>query len=135
MLSVRKTDPRFVNYVPTTAVEAVERYVRCRRNGLKAYLVPECLIDCARGLSPVEMGKFEAWIVNPDADLSKVKLVEQKAIREANDSVFAENAKRVEALLDDTPPLPMEIDDEKMPAIDLLTIREELPRMGTPSTR
>jgi hypothetical protein len=135
MLSVRKTDPRFVNYVPTTAVEAVERYVRCRRNGLKAYLVPECLIDCARGLSPVEMSKFEAWIVNPDADLSKVKLVEQKAIREANDSVFAENAKRVEALLDDTPPLPMEIDDEKMPAIDLLTIREELPRMGTPSTR
>ena len=133
MLSVRKTDPRFVNFQPRTAEEAVDRYIRCRRNGLKAYLVPECLIDCARELEPEEMSKFENWIVNPNRDLSKVDIVESKAIRLSNDAVFASNEKRVEALLDSVPPVPA-LDDEKMPPIPGLTLEPE-PDMGTPSNR
>ena len=135
MLSVRKTDPRFVDFVPNTAEEAVDRFVRCRRNGLKAYLVPECLINCAQGLSEAELNKFEKYIINPNADLSKVKLVEQKAIRESNDRIFAENLKRVEALL---PGLGTQ-DDEKEPMeIDTPTLQEpqeSAPGMGTPSDR
>ena len=50
MQLVRKTDPTFTNYVPRTAVEAVERFVRCRNNGLRPMLIPECLIECSRGL-------------------------------------------------------------------------------------
>jgi len=149
MLSVRKTDPRFVNFTPSTAEEAVDRYVRCRRNGLKAYLVPECLIECAKGLSPQEMTKFEDWIVNPGPDLSKVKLVEVKAIRESNDVVFAENVKRVEARITEVPPVPMQCDDEKDPGpipdddvdmsdvmeLELMTLRAPSPDMDPPSTR
>ena len=142
MLSVRKTDPRFTNFVPKTAEEAVDRFVRCRRNGLKAYLVPECLINCAQGLSATELNKFERYIINPNADLSNMEIVEQKAIRESNDCIFAENLKRVEAQLgpgpDEIPPLPMEVssDDEKEPMeIETLTLQEPAQGMGIPSDR
>ena len=89
MLSVLKADPTFTNFRPLTAEDAVDRFVRCRRNGLKGYLVPECLIACAQGLPTSELGKFEAWIINPNADLSSLKLVEQKEIWESNDSDLA----------------------------------------------
>jgi hypothetical protein len=75
MQDVRKQDPTFTNFVPRTAAEAVDRYVRCRTNGLKPMLVPECLIACAVGLKNSELDKFEKWIINPNDDLDKVKLV------------------------------------------------------------
>ena len=75
MQDVRKADPSFTKFVPTTAVEAVDRYVRCRKNGLKPMLVPECLIESAKGLSEPELGKFEDWIINPNGSLDGVKLV------------------------------------------------------------
>ena len=133
-----------------TAAEAVDRYVRCRRNGLKAYLVPECLIECAKGLSSEEMTKFEDWIINPGPDLNKLKMVEVKAIRESNDAVFEENVKRVEARISEhvppVPPVPMDLDadDEKDPGmipddddmeLEFMEIREPLPDTGTPSGR
>ena len=55
MNDVRKQDPTFTNFVPRTAAEAVDRYVRCRRNGLKPMLVPECLIACAAGLDAKQL--------------------------------------------------------------------------------
>ena len=33
-MEVWKADPLFTNFVPKTAVEAVDRYIRCRRKGL-----------------------------------------------------------------------------------------------------
>lgn len=134
MLSVLKADPSFTNFRPLTAEEAVDRFVRCRRNGLKGYLVPECLIACAQGLPTSELGKFEAWIINPNADLSSLKLVEQKEICESNDSVFKATLQRIEDAMDvenEVPPLPAEyeMDDEKLP--DLETISLE-PQRGTP---
>ena len=146
MQDVRKADPSFTKFVPRSAVEAVDRFVRCRKNGLKPMLVPECLIECAKGLSPQEMTKFEDWIVNPGPDLSKVKLVEVKAIRESNDAVFAENVERVEARITEVPPVPMQC-DEKDPGpdddvdmsdvmeLEFMTLRAPSPDMGTPSTR
>ena len=108
MEDVRKQDPTFTNFVPRTAAEAVDRYVRCRRNGLKPMLVPECLIACAVGLKGRELDKFEKWIINPNADLDKVKLVRDDSIRLHNEKIFKENLLRLE-----TPPLPRESDDEK----------------------
>ena len=133
MEDIRKADPTFTGFTPRTACEAVDRYVRCRRNGLKPLLVPECLIACAARLPPDQMELFENWIVNPNRDLSKVDIVESKAIRLSNDAVFASNEKRVEALLDSVPPVPA-LDDEKMPPIPGLTLEPE-PDMGTPSNR
>ena len=124
MLNVRKTDPTFTNFVPRTAAEAVDRFVRCRNNGLKAMLIPECLIACAKGLTGKELDMFESWVINPNGAIpAGVKLVEQREIREANDAVFQQNLERFEQMsIDEEPPLPAEddvhmqdVDDEKMP--------------------
>ena len=108
MLSVRKQDPLFINFVPKNAEEAVDRYVRCKRRGLKPYLIPECLISCAQGLSATELEKFENWIVNPEGNTDdKMELVETKQLQADNAAVFEENAKRVESkIAEHIPPLP-----------------------------
>ena len=72
-MSYRLADPSFTNWKPTTAYEAVDRFTRCQRNGLKAIMIPECLIECCRNLPPTELDKFEEWIINPNGlDFSKV---------------------------------------------------------------
>ena len=108
MEDIRKADPTFTGFVPRTAREAVDRYVRCRRNGLKPMLVPECLIASATGLSPDELELFETWIINPNGSLEGVELVPDDTIRASNEKIFRETALRVSATL---PPLPLE--DEK----------------------
>lgn len=123
MEDIRKQDPTFTNFVPKTAAEAVDRYVRCRRNGLKPMLVPECLIACAVGLAGAELDNFEDWIINPNEDLDNVELVPDDTIRLYNDAIFKENCMRLEANLE-TPPMPyehVETDDEKL---DLTALQE-----------
>ena len=114
MNAVRKQDPKFTNFIPKTAEEAVDRYVRCRQNGLKPMLVPECLIECSVGLTSAELDKFEAWIINPEMDLYNLDLVESVAINKANDAVYAETVARVEAdMLKSMPPLPLPSQEEE----------------------
>ena len=123
MEDVRKQDPTYTNFVPKTAAEAVDRYIRCRRNGLKPMLVPECLITCAVGLTGAELDDFESWIINPNGDLDNVELVPDDTIRLYNDAIYKENCMRLEANLE-TPPLPyehLETDDEKL---DLRALQE-----------
>ena len=110
---VRKMDPRFTNFAPKNAEEAVDRYVRCRRNGLKAMLVPECLIRCSSALTSKELDKFEAWIINPEMDLCNLDIVESVAINQANDTLHAEIAARIEADLAALPPLPLPSPEEE----------------------
>ena len=106
MLAVRKQDPTFVNYVPGTACEAVERFLRCRRNGLKPFLVPECLIECSKGLQ--ELNMFEEWMINPaGSDLSEVELYDLDEMRTVENRKFQETAARIEAELSATPPVPL----------------------------
>ena len=95
MANLWKVDPTYTDYTARTAEEAVGRYVRCRNNGLKPMLIPECLIQCSRGLNEKELDRFEQWVVNPSQDLSHVELVPEKSIREANDRVFNENLERL----------------------------------------
>lgn len=110
MQDVRKSDPTFTNFVPRTAAEAVDRYVRCRRNGLKPMLVPECLIACSAALSGSELDKFEQWIISPNDDLSHVKLVPEDSVRAANEAIYLETCKKFENM----PPVPeIPSDDEK----------------------
>ena len=109
MENIRKQDPTFTNFVPRTAKEAVDRYVRCRRNGLKPMLVPECLIACAKALHSSELDKFESWIINPNGDLSGVDIVPDDTIRQQNEAIYQSNLKKFEASL---PPVPC--DDEKL---------------------
>ena len=127
MEDIRKADPTFTGFVPRTAAQAVDRYVRCRRNGLKPMLVPECLIACATGLSPDELELFETWIINPNGSLEGVELVPDDSIRASNEKVFRETEARVTATL---PPLPLE-EDEKVEAPDRCAPATPA---GTPST-
>ena len=100
MLSVRKQDPLFVNFVPRTAEEAVDRYIRCKRRGLQAYLIPECLIECAQALDCSELEKFESWIVNPQGEApAQHNLVETKQLTQSNEAIFNDCAKRIEQSL------------------------------------
>ena len=126
-MNLWKVDPTYTNFVPKTAAEAVDRYVRCRNNGLKAMLIPECLIECARGLKEDELNKFEQWIINPSGDLSEVDLVEQPEIREANDAVFQETLARVTANMSQESK-EQEQDDEKNVLHDIsLDDEKEMP--------
>ena len=124
MLSVRKQDPLFINFVPKTAEEAVDRYIRCKRRGLKPYLIPECLISCAQALSPTELEKFENWVVNPEGNADdNIDIVETRQMQACNAAVFEENAKRVERLLlaadaTEVPPLPL-------PSLSELSLQED----------
>ena len=121
MEDVRKADPTFTGFVPRTAIEAVDRYVRCRKNGLKPMLVPECLIECAKGLDAKQLDLFEGWIINPNGSLDLMDLVPCDAISKANEEVYIENCKRNNYSLPEGPdpsPLPPVpcvgyIDDEK----------------------
>ena len=116
MEDVRKQDPTFTNFVAKTAAEAVDRYIRCRRNGLKPMLVPECLIACAVGLSGGELDVFESWIINPNENLDDIELVPDDTIRLYNEAIYLENCRR----LDEIPPLPADEDDEKLPDVTAL---------------
>ena len=145
MLSVRKQDPTFINFVPRTAEEAVDRYVRCKNRGLKSYLIPECLIQCASGLNPTELEKFERFIINPGGFAENAAaLVETTQIQTENARVFEEAAKRVEdkMQIDEIPPLPvpsmqelsLNQDDEKMPFAHMECRDDDFPAM-LPLTR
>ena len=105
MLAVRKRDPLFINFVPKTAEEAVDRYMRCKRRGLRAYMIPECLIACAQALDEDEAEKFEAWIVNPEGEeISADKLVPIDTSAR-NKEVFDKCAERCEALIEKAVPI------------------------------
>jgi len=125
MEDVRKQDPTFTNFVPATAAEAVDRYVRCRKNGLKPMLVPECLIACAAGLQGPELDKFEKWIINPNASLDTVKLVPDDSIRLYNEKIYQENLLRLTDAPVGTPPLPCEEDEKMQVDTDEITALQE----------
>ena len=87
MENVRKADPSFVNFKPRTAVEAVDRFSRCRKNGLKGVLVPECLIECSRHLPETELDLFEDWILNPGG-LNFSNVVPDDSLRKCTAELF-----------------------------------------------
>ena len=95
MEALRKCDPSFTNFVPKTAAEAVDRFQRCKRNGLKPFLVPECLIRCAVGLEGEELDMFETWMINPNGDQSG-DLVDLVEMRKRENEEFQRRAQKIE---------------------------------------
>jgi len=110
----RRADPTFTNWKPKTAFEAVDRFTRCQRNGLKAMMIPECLIECSNNLPEAELDKFEEWIINPQG-LDFSKAVPDDSIRKLNESLFLKTVSE----RDEIPPLPPVDSDEKMPDVGL----------------
>jgi len=121
-MSYRLADPSFTNFKPQTAYGAVDRFTRCQRNGLKAIMIPECLIECSRELPPGELDMFEEWIINPNG-LDFSKSVPDDRIQRDNEIMYLRNRQeREHTPLPVLPPLPpvdadekfeMDIDEEK----------------------
>ena len=125
MLSVRLRDPSFVNFVPKTAEEAVERLARCRRNGLHPYMVPECIIECSKALTEDQLDLFEEYVVNPQGVDTK-NIVPFDGVRQANEKEHNRLA-LLQDNGDEVPPLP--VDDEKTSVVDECLREVELRRI------
>ena len=79
MEDVRKQDPTYTNFVPRNAAEAVDRYVRCRKNGLKPMLVPEredSIREWNNNVYRENLRKFDEVPPLPCEDDEKVQEVE-----------------------------------------------------------
>jgi len=107
-MSLWKADPSFTNFVPQTAEEAVRRFVRCRDNGLSAMMIPECLVDCSRGLSEEQLDLFEQWIINPSGPvcLRGRSLVPLDTLAKANNDIYDAAVRRFEITEDEKQPEP-----------------------------
>ena len=69
-MDFRKADPTYVGFKPTTAEEAIDKFVRHRNMGVPVQLWPEIFVDCASSLTGDELDKFESWLVNPTGEPS-----------------------------------------------------------------
>ena len=124
MLKVRLQDPSFVNWVPKTAVEAVDRFTRCKNNGLHPYMVPECLIECSKGLADAELDLFEEYVINPQG-VDTTNIMPFDGLRQQLENEHVLLLKNG----DEVPPLPAEIDDEKISVVDQALIEDEERRL------
>ncbi len=70
-MDFRRADPRYVNFVPKTCMDAIDLFNRHRNLGLAPNLYPECFVHCARALKGEELDNFTRFIVNPDGDVTK----------------------------------------------------------------
>ena len=64
----RLADPKYVDFTPTRVEEAIIKFRRMQDLGLSSWKYPEAFVECAKGLGPEEMGKFEEWLVCPQGE-------------------------------------------------------------------
>ncbi len=70
-MDFRRADPRYVNFIPTTCVDAIDLFDRHRKLGLTPDLYPECFVHCARALKGEELDYFHRYIICPTGDIEK----------------------------------------------------------------
>ena len=70
-MDFRRADPRYVNFIPTTCVDAIDLFDRHRKLGLTPDLYPECFVHCARALKGEELDNFHRYIICPTGDIAK----------------------------------------------------------------
>lgn len=122
MTDYRKSDPTYLNWKPSTASEAIEKFYRHKNLGVPPHLWPEVFVDCASELSDTEMGKFEAWLVNPQGKTLKVPTITGVDIeieKERLQLLAEANARDLQAALPQIPEIVidehfMDVDDEKV---------------------
>ena len=119
-MDFRKADPTYVNFVPTTAADAINKFYRHKSLGVPPHLWPEVFVECAASLSALEMAKFESWLVNPageptGADLKQIdaenETLRRKLLKEAQGRE-ADASRIPEMKVDETY---MAVGDEKSP--------------------
>ena len=110
-MDFRKADPTYVNFVPATAAEAINKFYRHKSLGVPPHLWPEIFVKCAAKLSGPELAKFESWLVNPEGEPTavdtRVSDRENEALRK---QLEAEADARDRMQIDENY---MDVDDEK----------------------
>ena len=119
----RKADPTYVNFRPTTAEDAINKFYRHKNLGVPPHLWPEVFVDCAANLPDAELHKFQSWLVNPGGDPTgpmlkgvdrenealRLQLLKEATARDAAKTCIMEEAPIVENYMD--------VDDEKVPMV------------------
>ena len=129
MADFRKSDPTYVNWKPATASEAIDKFYRQRNLGVPPHLWPEVFVDCASELSDTELGKFEAWIVNPQGqDLpapvtTAVDIENEMERKQLLEEATARNLQTVPEVPEVLEQHFMDVDDEK---VDLSVSMQDL---------
>jgi len=133
-MDFRRADPKYVNFVPKTCVDAIDLFNRHRNLGLTADMFPECFVHCSRSLPHEELDKFHRFIICPSGDVDKggekPTVVDQQlederrqlerecTLREFNSQREVPSLERLQALriVEEEPDeQPMSQDDEKCP--------------------
>ena len=122
MADFRKSDPTYVNWKPATASEAIDKFYRQRNLGVPPHLWPEVFVDCASELSDTELGKFEAWLVNPqgkDLQAPTTTTVDIENEKERKQLLAEAKSRNLQTV----PEVLMDVDDEK---VDLSVSMQDL---------
>ena len=99
-LDFRLSDPEYTDFKPLTAAHAIMRFRRLQKQGISPWKYPECFVECATTLNPIELEKFERWIVNPTGEPQA-----RQASRRQDDEKYEANE-------DDEKYAPVEHEDE-----------------------
>jgi len=117
-MDFRRADPKYVNFVPKTCVDAIDLFNRHRNMGLAPDLFPECFVHCARSLPDEELDKFHRFIVAPSGDVEKggekPTLIDQQLEEERRELERECTLREFKALCIEEEQ-PMSQDDEKSP--------------------
>ena len=120
-MDFRRADPKYVNFVPKTCVDAIDLFNRHRNLGLTADMFPECFVHCSRSLPHEELDKFHRFIICPSGDVDKggekptvvdQQLEDERRQLERECTLREFKALRIEEEPDEQP---MSQDDEKCP--------------------
>ena len=120
-MDFRRADPKYVNFVPRTCVDAIDLFNRHRALGLSAEMFPECFVHCSRLLPDEELDKFHRFIVTPSGDVGKggekptaidQQLEEERRELERECTLREFRELRI---IEEEQPEPMSQDDEKCP--------------------
>ena len=149
MMDYRKADPTYVNFVPTTAEDAINKFYRHKNLGVPPHLWPEVFVDCAANLPEAELHKFQSWLVNPGGDPTgpvlkgvdrenealRAQLLKEAKARDVAQQVVHEE-EEVTVVIDENY---MDVDDEKVQDDDVsmmvnLSVQDEF-EMVTSSER
>ena len=121
-MDFRRADPKYVNFVPKTCVDAIDLFNRHRNLGLTADMFPECFVHCSRSLPHEELDKFHRFIICPSGDVDKggekptvvdQQLEDERRQLERECTLREFKALRIEEEQPDEQP--MSQDDEKCP--------------------
>ena len=96
----RLADPEYVDFEPSTVQEAILKFRRMQRMGLKPWMYPEAMVDCAKKLDNDGVAKFESWLVCPAGEPGS-EAVDVRDFQKAQHALDVKHGRNVRAIEED----------------------------------